>query len=741
MRHAGFRLRLLLGLLIVAAFAAALTITAEVTRETAMSDLLRRSQSDLQLYMANIRRELEKYDYLPALLSKDASLAGLLRHPADDDARQRVNHYLALVAQTSNASDVYLMDGDGVTLAASNWNQPDSFVGDDYSFRPYFQQAMQGRLGRYYALGWSSRQRGYYLAYPLTRGGEILGAVAVKVPIGALEREQGGADREFIVTDPHGIVFLSTRAGWRFHALKPLSADLRQQVLDSQRYGDHKLPALPISQRSDWGDDAELVHFADDGATYLRSAAAMPVAGWTVHILANTEGVQSQVVRATLLAAFALAVLLLAGYAVYQRRRQLRERLHFERAAMEATAANEARVRAVIDNTHAGLVTLDEAYRIRTANPPATALLKRSAGTLRGMPFRDLVSTDERPTFDALVSETATDHGGNPVTELTAERPDGSNLPLEIAINSMDLAEGRRYLVTLHDISERRRNEDALRQAHDELERRVQERTADLRRSNERLTREIEEHRATESELSTTRDELVQAAKLAAIGQLSAGINHELNQPLTALRAFADNARMLLARERPAEVDENLGQIASLAERMGRITGQLKLFARRSSGVPVAVDPAKIIDAAFALLTPRLEREGVEIVWRPEEGGAFCLGDTVRLEQVVVNLVSNAMQAMADSDVRRIEVTQDSADDRVRISVRDTGPGIGEDALPHVFDAFFTTKEAGQGLGLGLSISSRIIEEMGGTLQARNHPDGGAVFVIELLRARGESHG
>jgi len=278
------------------------------------------------------------------------------------------------------------------------------------------------------------------------------------------------------------------------------------------------------------------------------------------------------------------------------------------------------------------------------------------------------------------------------------------------------------------------RERRTLARSRDELERSVAHRTRDLMETNRRLSGEIEERKRAEESLRQTRDELIQAAKLAMLGQLAAGINHELNQPLAAIRAYAENARIFLARERPASADTNLEQIIELTARMSEISAQLRQFSRKSGETLTAVSPEACFDYALRLFQVRLREAGVEVIRRWPEEPCWVRADLVRLEQVLVNLIGNALQAMAATAGPRLELSIAVQAERVVMSVADNGPGIPDEHLGQIFEPFFTTKPTGKGLGLGLSISSRIIDDLGGSLSAANCPEGGARFTIRLPR-------
>ncbi|WP_376872689.1 sensor histidine kinase [Albirhodobacter sp. R86504] len=276
----------------------------------------------------------------------------------------------------------------------------------------------------------------------------------------------------------------------------------------------------------------------------------------------------------------------------------------------------------------------------------------------------------------------------------------------------------------LFGLGERRR---ALAEANVALESRVAERTAALSEANARL------HRA--------QADLVQAGKLSALGQMSAGISHELNQPLMAIGSYAENAEVLLERGRTAEVGQNLARISDLARRMGRIIKNLRAFARQEAEPATRVGLAAVVEAALEIVALRLERDGVRIVWQRPDFAAVVMGGEVRLSQVVVNLLTNACDAMEGRaerciTIRIARVRPDAQDGpaRIALTLRDTGPGIAD--ASKIFDPFYSTKEVGsaEGMGLGLSISYGLVQGFGGKLRGENVA-GGAMFTVELQAA------
>ncbi len=271
------------------------------------------------------------------------------------------------------------------------------------------------------------------------------------------------------------------------------------------------------------------------------------------------------------------------------------------------------------------------------------------------------------------------------------------------------------------------------RESHAALEQRVAERTRELSQANVRLQAEMEERRRAALALQRSQDELVQAGKLAGLGQMSAAIAHEINQPLAAIQTFLASTRVFAERGDLSQVRENIGIVSGLAERMAAITGHLKTFARKTpAGRREPVRLADAVAAALRLLDRRIKLEDVEVECRVA-AEAWVISEGIRLEQVLLNLVGNALDAMAEVPRRLLSIeAMKGPGSNWTLSVRDSGPGVAHEVLSRLFDPFFTTKDVGKGLGLGLSLSYAIVNDFGGTLKGGNHPDGGAVFAIRL---------
>lgn len=550
------------------------------------------SQQQLELFSSHLDSQLERFAYLPQLLSRQSLMIDALLNPNNSAQRDIINRHLNATNQIIGASDTYLLNIDGTTIAASNWSLETSFVGLNFAFRPYFQQAMKGKQGDYFALGSTSGRRGYYYSYPVQHAGEMIGVVVVKMDISSIEKDWSEKSLHFLVTDPHGIAFISTQPAWLFQSLGELSTSIKNEINQERRYLGKNIEALPFE--GEFEQNPSLIRVSMSGErpkNYLVLTKEYAKAGWNVRVFVSTNSITYSIV--ILLVLLTLLFSLLYLVLVLIRQRQNRN---------------------------------DEKQRLQV-------------------------------------------------------------------------------------------------NAKQELEFQVMQRTSALHA-------EIDERQKAELALKNTQKELIQAAKLAVLGQLSASISHELNNPLAAIRSYADNALVFLEREKIDKVAGNLQRITHLTERMARISAQLKAFARKSDGVMSIIALQPVLLATFELVKPQLKASQITLDMHLPRNIIQVKAEPIQLEQILVNLLSNAIQAMQDSEVKNINVTLSASAGKAVVEVIDTGPGIAESDIGQLFEPFFTTKETG--LGLGLSISQQIINSMQGKLWAKNTADAGAMFSISL---------
>ena len=714
----------------------------EALRNQQIKELRIDSFEQLNQLASVLESAIAKYQHMPTLLASNDRVSKALRDGFESDINQ-LNRELEQINRITEASDSYILDTDGLTIAASNYREDASFVGRNFAFRPYFKDAIQGKPGRYYALGTTSNRRGYYFSYPVYEGDSVIGVAVVKVDLTQFEKRFANQHYEFLLLDPDGIVFSSSRSNWLYRVLGELSHTELQRIADSQRYFGKSIEKLAIVYQKPFDEKSQEIDMLENTLingvevlqrqSFLRMSRPIRLLDFKISILAPLKTINEEISLWRAIFAGGVTITgLLFGLALL-RSRMLRERSD----ANEMTRHNQAYIREVIQNTQAGLVTLDEHHKIESFNPAVEKLVGQPLAPLVGQPLDMLFQPYDKGTPVASSQDdlltVANDLG---IKVLTCEGYlcySDQAVAVEMTLCQMQLPNRLSYLVTFHDMTERKRFEQDITQARIELEERVKERTFELQDANTRLRQEIEEHKGTQREL-------IQTAKLAVLGQLSAGLNHELNQPLTAIRAFAGNGLKFLDRGQYEQAHVNLQHISQLGHHMGDIIARFKVFARKGDVQqgPIAVQTA--IMGALKIMTPRYKEVGIELVVA-EDQDFIVNGDMVFLEQVLVNLLANAADAILEdsNNERRVFIKQKATQDQIVICVQDTGNGLSEEATKHLFEPFFTSKSSGLGLGLGLSISQRIVDVMGGQIVAQNLTEGGAEFCVSLPRFKHQS--
>ena len=572
---------------LVLILATAIAIIFLWARSNGLSELRSIAAERLVLYKGTLNSALEKYRYLPYFLSRDETVVQML---SGRSGKGVVNTLLETANKKAGSAQIFIMDKNGETVCASNWNTSTTFVGQNYGFRPYFKDAMAGGEGGFYAIGATTGTPGYFMSHPVydfqkAAGAAPIGVVVVKVDLSGLERHWMEGGEIVFVSDANGVIFLSGNPGWKYKSLLPLSAEILKNIRQRKQYKGINLTPLPL-ERGSAGQDNWIRIGTEKfflGSLFLESF------NWQLNYLIPWNRLEKQV-----------------HFALY---------------------------------------------------------ISSAAGVL--------------------------------------------------LILSILFAQERR----LKKLSQQKAME-----------------AEKIGRINRKLKREVEERRRTETHLRQTQEELVQSAKLAALGQMAAAIVHELNQPISAIRTYAASCRLMAGQGKTEDLTATLMSISDITKSMEGITRQLKDFSRKS---PLDMRPVNVeapVARAVDLMRYAIDEAGCSLSIRKPEVPLSVMGDRLRLEQVFVNLIKNSLDAMAGQENKIISVRFREEDDTVCIHFRDSGPGIEPDLKDKIFTPFFTTKAKGDGLGLGLSISAGIVKEMSGRLALEEARGPGASFSIRLRK-------
>lgn len=529
-----------------------------------------------------VEAEVDRLRALPDVAAEDARIRDALAGTGSLDA---ANRYLEAVSAHADASELFLIDANGLTIAASNWNRPGSFVGHDYGFRPYFRDAMANETGQFYAIGVTTGVPGYFLSTRITSG-DRTGVLVVKLDLRPLQQTWRAAGAQVALADVDGVVFLSGAEDWLYRPLSPLSPEVLERIGATRAYeGVSLAEAAPLLPRPPLGQDAI-------GNGWLARIVTSDATGW--HLIAAWPER-----RITIFA---------AGWAMV-----------------------------------AALVSL--------------------AAAAGGMAW-----------------------------------------------------EQRRQIVALR-LSQSER-----------LESMVIARTADL-------AREVDARRQAEASLRTAQEVLIHTEKMAALGRMSTAIVHELSQPLAAMEATLAAAGMSVGKD-DAQIAPRLATARGLIRRMQRTTKHLKSFGRKEAGELSLIDLRPAIASALELVTPRARAVGAMPTLEMPDQPVAVLAGSVRIEQVAVNLILNALDAVEGRKGASVGVVLSIEDDKAKLSVRDTGHGIAEEDVSKVAEPFFSTKVTGEGLGLGLAICKAIIADFRGDLVIVSRDGQGTEVIVTLPLAR-----
>ncbi|SFC48552.1 two-component system, NtrC family, C4-dicarboxylate transport sensor histidine kinase DctB [Marinospirillum celere] len=555
-----------------------LAFAAWIGFQHAKEQALQQAGERLNLYASSFEGAINKYDYLPWMIAQTPDVRRLLDHP-DSSLTDDINSFLADTRNTSLADEVYLMDEQGLTLASSNFQHPDSFVGNNYRFRPYFTEAIRSGRGSFFAIGTTTGLPGYFLSERVTsESGEQAGVAVVKVDLEPLQADWQLAAEKVFVSDNNSIIVLSSHPQWKYRYIDVLSEEQLDAIRRNRQFDTVELKPLGVQHNNHFKVMPET-----DGETagYLNQTLDLSPSGWSIHYLVPVLPLYQ---FALLVAGLVLILYILCLTGVLW----MRERSRRAQAALKA--------------------------------------------------------------------------------------------------------------------------EQRLRALNDSLEDQVKERTSELQRIQR---------------------ELVQSEKLAALGIMAAGLSHELNQPLTAVRTYAASGRKLLTRALYQQVDTALDKIMTLTSRMSDITSQLKVFVRQAPALSQPVDWSARIDFVLEMLEHRIQQQQVSLHadYPPQ---ALVRADDARIEQILVNLLSNALDAVSSTPDPQVKISLQENNQGWLLQVEDNGPGFASEQIKHLFEPFYSTKNVGQGMGLGLFICYGLVQDLDGHIRAESPPEGGARFEVWL---------
>ncbi len=668
-------------------------------------------QSTLEMHALWLRGVTGQYAVLPAVIGYQPDVKALLAHPQDEALQKKVDGYLEDIGRRSGATAIYLMDLNGLSLAASNWRSADSFVGQAYGRRPYFLQALAGHVGLFYGVGMTTGKPGLFIAESLKDpAGQVLGVIAVKVALDALAASWERSPDPVLLRDAHGVVFLATYPEWRYRRTRSLAPDEQSDLRTSQAYGpDAELTAIRWDAQAGELAGESLLSTSLHGRarSFLAQDLTLPEFGWTLTVMTDREEILQMRRQAWAISALLMALLILGVQ--YWR---LRERRYTEQrqARLQLEQRVQERTRELQD-AHAFRHAMEDSLLVgmRARDLEGTIIyVNRSLCEMIGYESSELLG--HRPPYPYWPPDDQEQHWRDSNAALSGQAEPGgfeSRVRHKLGHDVITMV----YTAPLIDA--------------DGVKRGWMSSVVDITGQK----RAEERQRAQEAQLQ-------RSARLASVGEMASTLAHELNQPLMALSNFAA-AATALAQGGPHDLlVESLGDIQAQARRASEIVKRIRGMVRQGHGAAETFEIDELLRTVLGWLKPEVQARHVLVNSEIPPGLPPLTADRVLIEQLLLNLLLNALHALEHrSAERRIDISAHLAErpqgsPQIVLAVADNGPGVAPENAPRLFDPFFTTKA--EGLGLGLKICRSIVESQGGSLAWRPREGGGAVFEVSL---------
>jgi PAS domain S-box-containing protein len=689
-------------------------LSGEWASRVAMNNLVGTVHRVSEIQMLALRGTVAQYRHIPFMSAQSEAIVRLLSAPPAADqtaAKQQINLALEAISRRTGADALYVMDAEGNTLVASNWDDPKTFIGENYAFRPYFQDARAGGVGIFFAVGTSYKVPGLYVSVPVRLNGGVIGVVAVKVSLREIEDSWGRAGDPVALYDKHGIIFLGSQPEWTYKAVRPVSDEARFEIVRNRQYdGRTEFPLVPWTTTPAPEGYSVTTRMGDQPAQYLAIENSLPELGWTLVVMANQKSVQqARFIAMAITALLALSIVATASY-WRQRERRMQDMRHMQ-SELEARVQSRTR-------------ELQEANAFRKSMEDSL---------LVGMRARDMQG---RVTYvNAAMAELT----GYSVEELINAVP-----PYPYWHPDDQEKDWQEYQLSMQGLAPRTGFESRyLHKNGQDVHTMVY--TAPLINASGEQTgwmssvvditpQKIAEERQSEAELQRREIEvrIEKSAQLARLGEVSSILVHEITQPIAAISNFASAATAFAEQGRTELWVKNMDALKAQTLRAKEVIQRIQNWSKQRPPKFLLCDMPDIVERALSLMHNEVLRSKASVSTHFAPGLPGILADRVQIEQVLINLISNALQAMQalPPRQRRLLIEVGHTESSLMVRVADSGPGVAPEVEDKLFESFLTTKD--DGLGLGLKICRTILETHGGRLTYERAADGGAVFMVVL---------
>jgi C4-dicarboxylate-specific signal transduction histidine kinase len=655
-----------------------------------------------RIYEQSLVASINQYEYLPALLSQDQSLRAVILNPTIDHLP--ASKKLAFISQRSGADAVYIMDIEGTVKASSNYDMGSkSFLNRNYAFRPYFKDALSKEERQfYYAKGATTGIPGFFISAPIIHDAKAIGVVVIKLDMRHWEQKWSESGENIIVVDENNIAILSSLDEWRYRSVGKLPESTLEKIEQQQQFLNTEHSSI-YSKSIDlkFSNDTNKAFWLIDKKLYLINRFEIPETGWTLYYLVKHDAILTSsaifFVVATLLST--MAYLLIHG-----RRRIIESKNTYK--LLEIKRREE--LQTVLDNIHIGVLVFSESGKLLSANEHAQHLLFEADELTQSnnITINQLIKLENNDVNQLILEDISAPAYHESVTTPKSKPA----IPVMFAVSKVHALDQDAYLMTLVNIKRRKVVEDKLVKINEDLENIVEERT---------------------KALDDAQTKLIQKNKATALGNMAATIVHELSQPLTAMSSSIAAINAKISKNDWDGVIQSATRLSPLSNKMYEVIKLLKFFSYQDRESFKQLELNSSVKDVIAGLNDALKEKNIETNIHYSSQPLFIYANPLKIDLILSNILQNAIDELEKVESRLITITLEEANGIARVYIEDNAGGLEKGIMEKMFSPYFTTKEVGKGLGLGLAITYEIIQEYNGTIEAENIGLG-ARFTISL---------
>jgi C4-dicarboxylate-specific signal transduction histidine kinase len=662
--------------------------------------------TDAKIYEQSLSASISQFEYLPALLASDTLFINALLYSSDN--RLVVNKKLNFIAERAGAEVAYIMNAAGTVVASSNYLDESSFLDKNYAFRPYFQQAIDQRTRQfYYAKGATTGIPGFFIAEPIIYNAQAIGVAVVKLNMAYWEDNWRNTDSTVITADNNHVIILSSIDQWRYQTIGELSEETLTRIGQLQQFGNKQHFSLySDTYTAQLYNLLSITFWEIDNELYLSQHSSIPGIDWSLYYLVKNQ----YFLYPTLIFFTITSLFILFTYLI---RRERKHRIASINKNQKLELIRQEELKTVMDNIHVGVTLFAETGLLISINDHAKYLLFQGhAPRPESTTYINDIINIEAEQFDALLLNdisSATYH------EAYALNHGQQTTPIMFALSKVKAMDTELYLMTFINIKRRKAAEDELVKINNSLEDTIAMRT-----------QELQQAQAT----------LIQKNKAVALGNMAATIVHELSQPLSAINSSVSAVSAKINKQDWNGAKESADRLHPLSKKMHNVINLLKHFSYQDNKDQQKTPLVETVHNALNNVKDIMQEKNIYL----DDNGVnqsntnniiYVDANPLKLDLVISNIMKNAMDAAEENDEATIIVKIETDGNKAFIRITDNGGGIDPTIMSKLFSPYFTTKEVGKGLGLGLSISYEIIQEYSGSISAKNIGDG-MCFTIQL---------